>query len=319
MSDFKCEGCGKLFSTNALLSRHHKGKANLCLQSINDKKHLILLDKEYIEKSVYNETIAKLNDDILELRNEIKELQTFIIKHQSHISQIVINENAIMLNPTTYESLSHITVDELCDILASSKNALTKLIHYIYSIPENMNFTKDNINSDQIKYIDTYCDTSYIQEDEFINTFYKTLITQLLYIIYIHSEEFDKDYTIKLLVKYYTIKNHYESNRNAVNSIIQSTIYKFSRNKKILDNFEKYNKKLEYDEVFKSNCKNNITQKKELEKKIKLEIKKVPSYLSSKFTQDLDSYNLETVIKQLNDDSTFNTCKRIAEYKYEYS
>ncbi len=139
-NNFKCNFCGKDYSTKFNLNKHQK-KCN------GNKSQDITKDRE----DWYKDRITSLECQIMELTKKIG--NTYSYNFNQHLDHSVHQQN-IQINSYGNENLRYITPSEVEKLISQPSTCLPqfiKLVHYNEEHPENHNVVIDEIKENVIK------------------------------------------------------------------------------------------------------------------------------------------------------------------------
>ena len=250
-NDLICKYCNKKYSNKYNLVRHEKNckcnklQMNQTNNNSNENKIIITNDvnKNIIElinklserldklyEIVINNNIIK-NDKIENSKNIIHEN----IKYDNHIelnnsnnnnktiinNQTIINNNKIIY-PYGYENLNHLTKLQMLDIL-KSRNSVILVLESVYSILENKNYHKRNLNKNTITAIDKDTGIKIYDENDFKNNLlnHSIFLLKRIFSLCRDSLSINNQILIWKKIKLLDIEDNKELNLNFISRLIE--------------------------------------------------------------------------------------------------
>ncbi len=226
-----CGYCKKTFYKKANLERHIDNSCIAKKKLLQNKDEIIILKNKLsdeINNIQMDETIDKMNDEIISMKREMESLRDIKnnVIHQQIINNNVTNQvNNITINVNSFgrEKISHISDDEyakfLNDFFAGYLKFIEK-IHFDENTPENHNLCLTNMNS---RYIYVYEKNNWVLKEK--NEIVNKLMTRKYNLLSDKFEEFEENNKIKesVLENFREFQGNYnntEAKKNTKNSIM---------------------------------------------------------------------------------------------------
>jgi len=202
-----------------------------------------------------------------------------------------------------------------------TRNFLNRFLELLYSVEENRNFTKQNMNKPVVKVISRKFEFTYLKESQLKEKLIYNIFNKYIKMIYNYKDHIEKDKLIKCMVMFITIRNtllNYKNDKqkNDPEITVENVISKIFNNRKIVKKLNEYLIMLENNPELKRCFIEEVIakEKEEIEALNNFNInplEEYPDYIRLKFEFENDNRCLDTddKLKAFNDILPINNLK----------
>jgi hypothetical protein len=223
-----------------------------------------------------------------------------VIQHNNNsINSVIIQK----IWPFGCENVDFITRKQFIKIHAGGDvNFLNRFLELLYSVEENINFTKNNMNKPIVKVINRNLEYGYLQESQLEEKLVDNIVSKYIKMIYNYKEQIERERLIKFLVMFLTIRNtliNYKDNREKreLDNTLENFIAKIFNNRELVRKMNEYLIILENNPALKKSFIAEVIAKEreEIEALNNLTMNPLdqhPDYLKLKFEYENDDMNV---------------------------
>lgn len=165
-----------------------------------------------------------------------------IQNNNNSINSVIIQK----IWPFGCENVDFITRKQFIKIHAGGDvNFLNRFLELLYSVEENINFTKNNMNKPIVKVINRNLEYGYLQESQLKEKLVDNIVSKYIKMIYNYKEQIEKEKLIKFLVMFLTIRNtliNYKVDREKreLDNTLENFIAKIFNNRELVRKMNEY-------------------------------------------------------------------------------